>query len=612
MNVAPPVAQSGGGVRVEGTRAIARFAPGATTERAAAEATALARTVARPMAAEMLFGKGGPVEVRVRTLSDQMTVRVRPALLVLLVAVGVLLLIACANVANLFLSRGVSRERDLAVRVALGAGRGRLIRQLLTESVVISVVGGALGVALAWTLVRVLPVAAPDNFPRLDSVELDWRALAVAFAIAVVAGLISGLVPALRGTRPNLLPALREGVGASSSRTTATIRRVLLGAEASLAVMLLIAAALLGRSFVRLVQTDAGYDASGVLTARIYLPGASRGQAQSDAFIAELLPRVRALPGVSAAGVSNMAPLGASTYMAAFTLPVPGRDPVTARALSYVVTPGYAEALRLRLRAGRLFEASDEASGVQALIVNEQFIKTFLQGVEPIGFRFNGSVVTSNYQSAEIVGVVADVLKDSFNQQPQAEVYVVASHGAAIRREINLVLRGAASPLAYAEPVRRIVAELRPDVAIDSVTPLADQVADSVAQPRFAATVLLAFAGIALLLAAVGLYGVLSYTVLRRQRDIGVRTALGATRTRIVAMIVREGMAVALCGLVIGVVAAAGLTGLMRSLLVGIEPLDTVSFAAAPAALVVVALAACALPALRAAGTDPALALRRD
>ena len=322
--VARPLAQNGNDVRVEGTRAIARLLPGATTAQAAAEGTARARSVARPLAAEMLFGKGGPVDVRVRTLSDQMTVSVRPALLVLLVAVGVLLLIACANVANLFLSRGVSRERDVAVRVALGASRGRLIRQLLTESFVISILGGALGLALAWTLVRVLPAAAPDNFPRLDAVQLDGRALAVTLLIAVAAGLVSGMVPALRGARPDLVPALREGTGASGSRTTATIRRVLLAAEASLAVMLLIAAALLGRSFVRLVQTDAGYDASGVLAARIYLPGASRGQAQSDAFVAELLPRVRALPGVAAAGVSNMAPLSRSSFVSAFTVPVPG------------------------------------------------------------------------------------------------------------------------------------------------------------------------------------------------------------------------------------------------------------------------------------------------
>jgi predicted permease len=605
----PPV-RPNGDTRTSGTRAIARLMPNVTPQQAAAEGTARARTVARPISFEMLFGKGGAVEIHVRTVADQLTLDVRPALVVLLVAVGLLLLIACANVANLFLSRGVSREREVAVRVALGAGRSRLVRELLAESLVVSTIGGALGVALAWALVRALPAAAPEDFPRLDAVQLDGGALAFAIAISLVAGLIAGLVPALRGARPDLLPALREGVGASSSRRTAFARRALLVAEASLAVMLLVGAALLGRSFVNLIQTDAGYDATNVLAARVYLPGASRGQARTDTLVPALLDRLRALPGVLAAGAGNMAPLGASTYVAAFTLPVPGRENVTARALSYAVTPGYAEAIGLRLRRGRFFNRSDEASGVQLLVVNEEFVKTFMPGVEPVGFRFNGSVMTDKFESAEIIGVVANVLKDSLNQRPQAEIYVLPARGASIRREINIVMRTAGNPLSYVDHLRRITSELRKDAAIDRAEPLANQVADSVAQPRFAAAVLLAFAGLALILAAVGLYGVLSYTVARRQREIGVRSALGATRAGIMTMILREGMTIVVLGLAIGLASAAALTRLMQSLLVGVQPMDTVSFIAAPAALVVVALIACAVPARRAAATDPAIALR--
>jgi putative ABC transport system permease protein len=605
----PPL-RPNGETRTSGARAIARLMPNVSPEQAAAEGTARARSVTRPLSAEMLFGKGGPVEIHVRTVVDQLTLHVRPALFVLLVSVGFLLLIACANVANLFLSRGVSREREVAVRVALGAGRARLVRELLTESLVVSSLGGALGVALAWTLVRALPAAAPDDFPRLDSVQLDAGALAFAVAVSVVAGLIAGLVPAVRGARTDLLPALREGVGASSRRRTALARRVLLVAEASLAVILLVGAALLGRSFMNLIRTDAGYDATNVLAARVYLPGASRGQARSDALVPALLDRLRALPGVVAVGAGNMAPLGSSTYVAAFTLPLPGRENVTTRALSYVVTPGYAEALGLRLRHGRFFTAQDETSGVQSMIVNEEFVKTFMPGVEPVGFRFNGSVVTDKFASAEIVGVVANVLKDTLDQKPQAEIYVVPARGAAIRREINIVMRTVGNPLPYVEHVRRITSELRRDAAIDRAEPLANQVADSVAQPRFAAAVLLSFAGLALMLAAVGLYGVLSYTVARRQREIGVRSALGATRAGIVAMILREGMTIVLLGLAVGLTAAAALTRLMQALLVGIEPIDTVSFIAAPVALVVVALIACAVPARRAAATDPAIALR--
>ncbi len=609
--VTPPTTPDSRDVRVSGTRAVARLAPDATTGQAAAEGTAAARSVARPLAAEMLFGKGGPVEIRVRTLSDQMTGRVRPALVVLFGAVTVLLLIACANVANLFLSRGVSRERDIAVRVAMGAQRGRLVRELLTESVVIAVLGGALGVALAWTLVRALAFSAPANFPRLDAVQLDWRALAVALIASVVAGLLSGAMPAVRGARPDLLTALREGIGASSSRRIAFVRRMLLVAEAALAVLVLIAALLLGRSFINLIRTEAGYDAAGVLTARIYLPGASRSQAQTDGFGDELLARLRALPGIVSAGASNMVPLGQMSAVSGFTMPLPGREAVTARALTYVVTPGYAETLRLRLRKGRLLEDRDRASGVQMMMVNEDFVRTFLSGIEPIGMRFPRIFATGE-GSAEIVGVVGNVLKDSLDQQPQAEVYVLAGGGAAIRREINVVLRGTADPSAYAQQVRRVVSELWPDAAVDNVRPLAEQLSQSVAQPRFAATVLGAFAGLALLLAAVGLYGVLSYTVARRQREIGVRSALGASRRRLVGMVLREGLSVAVVGLVVGMASAAALTRLMQTLLVEIQPLDPVSFAAAPMTLLVVALISSAIPARRAAATDPALALRQE
>jgi predicted permease len=610
--VQPPIAEQGRDIRVEGTRALARLAPGASTAEAAREGTLLARGVARPLAAEMLFGKGSPVEIHVRTLRDQMTMRVRPALLVLVVGVGLLLLIACANVANLLLSRGVSRERELAVRAALGASRRRLLGEVLRESVLLACAGGAAGIALAWTLVRVLPVAAPSGFPRLESVQMDWRALAFAAAVSCAAGVMAGLLPALKSARPDLLPSLREARGASSGRRTALARRVLLVAQASVAVVMLISAILLGRSFVLLVRTDAGYDASKVLTARVYLPGASRGRAETDAFVAELLPRLRALPGVLAAGASNMAPLGQSTYVAAFTVPVPGRDPVTARALSYVVTPGYAEALRLRVVRGRLLDERDLASPSQSMLVNEQFVRTFLPGVEPVGLRMPASVVTNAVGTSEIVGVVANVLKDGLDQEPQPELYVTTAHGATIRREVNVVLRTRDDPLALADAVRRLSRELRAEAAVDGVQPLTTQIALAVAQPRFATSVLLAFAVVALVLAAVGLYGVLSYNVAERRREIGVRTALGATRAGIVWLVVREGMTVTVLGLAAGVAASAAVTRLMQNLLFGIEPLDAVSFLLGPAALVVVALLACIVPARSAAAVDAAVTLRSE
>jgi predicted permease len=381
----------------------------------------------------------------------------------------------------------------------------------------------------------------------------------------------------------------------------------LLVAESALAVMLLIGAALMGRSFVNLMQTDVGYDASNVLTARIYLPGAARGEADTSALVSELLPRLRALPGVTAAAASNMAPFGRSTYVAAFQVPVPGQEPITARTQSYLVTPGYVESLRLRLRAGRLLQETDMASAVAPVLVNDQFVRMFLGAANPIGLRFDGQFGTS-----EIVGVVGNVLKDSLEQQAQAEMYMLAAGKAAIRREVYLVMRTTGDPLAQADSVRRLVAELRRDAAVEALEPLSAQLATSVAQPRFAAAVLLSLAGIALLLAAVGLYGVLSYSVARRQREIGVRSALGATHGRLVGMIVREGVTVTVIGLALGEVLAAGATRFMQSLLVGVAPIDPWSFGAAALALLLVGIVASAIPARRALRIDPVTALRAE
>jgi putative ABC transport system permease protein len=600
----PPTADN---QQVGATRAVARLLPGVTAAQAAAEATALARGVSRPMAADMLFGKGGAVEIHVRTLTDQMTMQVRPALLVLLVGVGLLLLITCANVANLFLSRGASHERDRAVRVALGAARARLMRETLAESLVVAGIGGVFGVALAAAVLVSLPATAPATFPRLDAITLDGLSLLFAVAASLLAAAITGLIPAMRSARVDLVSSLRDGAGASRGPRTLNTHRALLVAESTLAVMLLIGAVLMGRSFVNLMQTDVGYDPSNVLTARVYLPGAARNEAQTGPFVTDLLPRLRTLPGVTSAGVANMAPFGRSSYVTAFQVPLPGQAPVTARTQSYLVTPGYAESLRLRLRAGRLLQEADMSSAVPPVLVNDQFVRMFLNAADPIGLRFDGQFGTS-----EIVGVVGNVLKDGLEQEPQAEMYMLAAGEAAIRRELYLVIRTIEDPLVYANLVKRLVTELRPDAAVEGLEPLSAQLRTSVAQPRFAAAVLLSLAGIALLLAAVGLYGVLSYSVARRQREIGVRSALGATRGRLVGMIVREGMTVTVIGLALGVLLAAGATRFMQSLLVGVAPIDPWSFAAAALALLVVAIVASAVPARRALRVDPVTALRAE
>jgi predicted permease len=596
--------------RLSITRAVARLAPGATIEQAAAEGTAAAQRDPRPFVAELMFGKGGPVQVRVEGIVEQMTRRIRPALLALGAAVVVLLLIACANVANLFLSRGVARERELAVRVAIGASRGAIIRQLLAESFVMAGAGGVAGIAGAWAVLQSLPLIAPEDLPRLSDVQLDGVALAFAVAMVAVSAVLSGLMPALRAARPDLLPALRESAGASTSARTVRARQAMLVAESALAVILLIGAGLLIRSFDRLISVDPGYDAANVLTADVYLPGAESGQADTSAFIAEFLPRMRALPGVAAAGVANMTPLGGMTAIAAFTVAVPGRTPVSARALAYSVSPGYAEALRLRLRAGRLLEEQDSTAAIQSLVVNEEFVRTFLDGADAIGLQFPS--IMANGGMAEIVGVVGNVLKEGLDTQPQPEVYIALSPRQRLRGQISVVLRSDGDSRALAPLLRQLLFELRPDAALDQVSTMASRIDVSVAQPRFAAWVLAVFAALAMVLSAVGLYSVLAYTVARRRRELGVRSALGASRFAIVSLVCRDGLIVAGLGLVIGMITAAAMGRWLQSLLFGIDARDPVTFAAAPLVLLAVALVASLIPAVRAAGTDATVVLRSE
>lgn len=592
--------------------AIGRLKPGVTAQQAAAEGTAIARTKERPLAADMLFGKGGPVEVHVRGVAAQATARVRPAMLVLMTGVGLLLLVACANVANLFLSRGAGRAREVAVRAALGAGRGRLLRQLLTESVAMAVVGGAIGALLAGLLVRALPALAPEDFPRLENVAVDRGALLVTMAASLIVGILAGLLPAIRGARYGLGATMRESDVRTIAGGGGRVRAVLLAAEAALAVLLLVGAGLVGRSFEALTRVDAGYDPSNVLIGEVYLPGAAGEAGRTMPFANALLERLRALPGVEQAGISNMAPFGGSTSIAGFTIPGttgPDGKPVVARALQWKVTPGYAEAMGLRLREGRFFTEADRSSGIQPVLINETFARTYFSDGRPVvGRRWESD---DESPVTEVVGVIGDVLKDSLDQKPQAEIYEVAAADTSMRL-LNFVIRTGGDPEGAARSIRDSVRALEPTAIVDRVGLLANRVSESVGEPRFAAAVLIAFATLGLLLAATGLYGVLSYNVATRRREIAVRAALGADRNDLVGMIVRQGAGVTIIGLAIGMLAAAFGTRLMEKLLFGITPLDPVSFAIAPAILLAVALLACALPARRAASIDPAEALRAE
>ena len=593
--------------------AVGRLALGATPAQAAAEGTSAARSVERPLAAEMLFGKGGTVEVDVRGLAEEATLRVRPAMLALISGVALLLLVACVNVANLFLSRAVGRGREMAVRAALGASRLRLVRQLLTESLTFAAAGGALGALLGYVLVRVLPLFAPEDFPRLDDVAIDMTALAVNAAAALLVGVLSGLTPALRASRSALSGAMREGDLRTMTAGHSGMRSALLVSEAAFAVVLLVGAALMGRSFVNLANVDPGYEPSNALIGEVYLTGAAAEGARSVQFAQTLMERVRALPGVRASGAGNMAPFGSALYLSGFTIPGtqgPDGKPIVARAAEYAVTDGYAEALGLRLREGRLLTAADATSGTIAIVLNESFVREFLgDGRQVVGRTF--ADFGSGGQRGEIVGVVADVLP-ALDRKAQPEFYTALRSDARLRGYLNVILRTDGDPREMVASLYATVRDVEPSAALARVEPLAGRVSNSISEPRFAAAVFISFAVLGLLLAATGLYGVLSYSVSARRREMGVRAALGAGRRDLIALVMRQGLGATIVGLAVGLAASALLTRLMATMLFGVGALDAISFAAAAALLFLVACIACLVPAVRAASTDPAVALRGD
>ena len=611
--VLPSATGPSGQTRIRVMQAIARLSEGVTPQQAEAEGTAAARSVPRPPSAFMMFGEGGPVVVHVTGFVDEMTRNVRPALIVLGIGVGFVLLIACANVANLFLSRGVVRQRELAVRAALGAGRSRLLRQLLTESLVLSALGGALGILLAAWLLQVLPAIAPAAFPRLTDIHLDRLALTFALGVTIATAFLSGGLPAIRGSRTGLVGAMGDGDTRSTGSAARRLRGGLLIVEAALAVVLLVGATLLIRSFVQLTKVDAGYRVENVLTGQVILPPSAPGATPPDTAEA-LLARVRAIPGVVSAGAANMAPLVPMSAIRMLTLPeqTASGERIQARAIAWVVTAGFAESLGLRLKAGRLFTPADASDPTSFIVVNEEFVRLYWSDGKPVvGRRYEG-VFAAPGKLTEVIGVVANTLKDGLDRQPEPEVYSFRKPGpqVALGRSMSLVVRADRSPASLAGDIRRVVLDVEPGAALEDVSPLTAKVSASVAQPRFSASVLAGFAGLAVLLAAIGLYGVLSYGVSERRREMGVRAAMGASRQQLVGLIVREGLAMVVVGLIVGLAGAAALSRLMQGLLFGISSLDIWVYLAAPAILVLVAIAACLIPARRAASIDPVEALR--
>jgi putative ABC transport system permease protein len=596
--------------------ALGRLKPGASAAQAEAEGTAAARAAPAHRLTEFFFGKGGSPVVHVRPLVEDMTVAARPALSMVAAAAALVLIMACANVAGLLLSRGVARQRELAIRAALGGSRARLLRQLLTESTVMAVGGSVLGLLLAALLVRSLRVAAPAWLPRVEDLAFDGPALVIWAVTTFVAAVATGVAPVLRFARVDMTDALRgaDRSAAEAHRGIAAgrLRDTLLVLEAAFAVILVVGATLLARSFVRLMAVDPGYTADGVLIATVELPDGVP-ESRIDHLIDAALERLRAMPGVITAGAGAMIPLMRQTAMTSFSVPAAasGGKPAQGRALVYWVTPGYAEALGLRLREGRFFEAGDRRAGTLRTIVNEEFVRQHLAPARAAGLMLPGLVQAEGKPTAEIIGVVGDVLKDGLDRQPQPALYFIhGAHGMRIPEHVRLVIRTAGDPAAFAPGVRTLLRATESEVVIAAVEPLTASVAASVGARRLAALVMSGFAMLAMALAGVGLFGALSYSVAQRRRELAIRAALGARRAHIVGLVLREGLLVTLPGIVVGAAGAAAFTRLMQQLLFGVRPNDPITYAIAALALTIVSLGAIVPPAFRAAAADPASTLQ--
>ena len=630
----PPELLPGGpnkvGIHISMVQALGRLKPGVTPTQAAAEGTALARAAISNAGIEKaiaigIFGSDGPINISAVPLLQALTAEVRPAILILLAAVAILLATATANIASLQLARATTRRRELAVRAALGAGRSRLIRQTLAEHALLGALGGIAGLALAAVLERALPAILPAHFPRLADIALGWRIEAFAAAIAVLAGVGSGLVPAWQVARDDVAMALAEDalapVGGGLRTRTARARTAIMAAQVAMACVLLISALLLTRSFVAMMDAKVGYDTSNLLTARLFLPSSDFTSDRRLSVLDEVVRRVSSVPGVMHAAYSNTMPFGNWNDMTELNLKQPNGAPIQVQTGIEQVSPDFFGALDQRVVEGRGFTAADQSSGRPIAIVNEAFSRRFLDG-KALGWTVTLPSDWRAHAAAPppgrtIVGIVADTVRNGVTDTPQPELYYVAREqaGRGIGRSVDdddifLIIRTASDPEALVPTLRDIVRTAAPAAPLESVMTMRERVADSLANPRLYAALLGAFALFALLIAGVGLFGVLSYSVAQRAREIGVRTALGAQLRDTIALVLRQSMTIALAGLAVGVVASYWVSRLLRTFLYGVTPHDFLSYVVVALVLIAVAAIASIVPARRAAKVDPVKVLR--
>ncbi len=591
---------------------LARMADGISVSQAQAEMNLMTKRFENLSGSKLAVGW---YDSRVTPLEAQITVDTRRPLLLIFSAVGIVLLIACSNIASLVLARTLARNREFTLRAALGAGRSRVARQLLTEGLLPSIIGGAVGVAFAEAGIYFVKMLGPSNLPRLQEVTVDFRVLAFATGCSILTGILFGLAPAIGMSQINLAESLNQGGqrvpgGGAGSR----LRKTLLVCEVALAFVLVIVAGLLAQSFVRLLSVDAGFRTDHVLTFELSLPELKYPDQQHiAAFYQRALHSLQSQPGIESAAIVETLPIGGATESTGIRIPdwTPPNSGVRRYANYTIASPGFFATVGAPILRGREFLQSDTADSMPVTVINDAMAKKFWPGQDPVGKQVGPG--SPQYPLATIVGIAADVKHLSLREEPGPEMYVPYTQKVwPSLLTMDVALRTRLDVASAVTSARNAIRAVDADLPIANVRPLASLVDDSVAQPKFSMLLLAAFGAFALILACVGIYGVISYSVAQRTREIGVRVALGASRSNIFGMILGEGARLAGLGIAIGIVAALGVTRMMSSFLYEVRPADPATFAVVCVILLGVAALACYLPARRATRVDPLVALRHD
>ena len=603
--------QLSGGRTNEWLSLTARLKPGVSIATAQTELTVFAEQLKKTYADQY------PPDwtLKTTTLNEKATGRIRPALLMLLGAVGFVLLIACANVANLLLARAASRQKEVAIRTALGASRWHLIRQLLTESVLLALIGGVVGLALAWVGVRTLAASSLAALVAADGIAIDGTVLAFTLGLSVLTGLMFGLVPAVQISMSRFHDTLKEGGrSVSADRGSHAVRRLLVVAEVALALMLLAGAGLLIKSFSRILGVSPGFEPKNVLTAGVSLPAARYPSDTSRiAFWDQALPRIAAIPGVRSVGITSVMPFSGGWSTGTFSVegytPKPGENNPWGDIR--IASPGFAEALQIPLKKGRFITEQDLAGSPAVVVVDEEMVRRYWPNTDPIGKRiFFGAAPGTPVEYITVVGVVGHAKQESLDAEDRVQLYFPYRQSAS--GFMSLVVRTNVPPETLIQPLRQAVLSVDKDQPLANVKTMEALLADSVGQRRLSMLLIGVFAMVALLLASIGIYGVMSYSVAQRAHELGIRMALGAARGNVLGLVLRQGMTLVLIGLALGIGGAFALTRFLESQLFGVDPTDPATFTIVAVVLASVALVATLVPALRATRVDPLVALRQE